>query len=163
MRLSSIVLVFGLVTGFGISAHAHEERAGDLVIAHPHASPTPGGVKNGAVHMVITNNGAEADALISASSPAAAVVEIHDHETGEDGVMRMRKIDRVDVPAGASVEFAPGGLHIMLIGLTAPLTLEEIFPVTLVFEKAGEVTINVYVTEDQPPAEPGGHTGHSGH
>mgnify|MGYP002377832521 CR=1 FL=1 len=145
------------------AARAHEDRAGDLVFGHPHTSPTLGGVKNGAVHLVVTNNGATDDTLIGARSPVAAAVEIHNHEAGEDGVMRMRKIDRVEVPAGGSVEFAPGGLHVMLIGLTAPLTLEEIFAVTLVFEKAGEVTIYVYVTEDQPPAEASGHTGHSGH
>lgn len=151
------------------AAQGHEERSGDLVIAHPHASPTPGGVRNGAVRMVITNNGAEADALIAARSPVAAAVELHGHEAGEDGVMRMRKVDRVEIPGGGSVEFASGGLHVMMIGLTAPLSVEEVFPVTLVFEKAGDVTINVYVTEDHDPAMPDSdeghedHTGHTGH
>lgn len=162
--LAAAAVLFVLPATYG-----HEERASNLVIAHPHAGPTPGGVRNGAIHMVITNNGAEADALIAASSPAAAAVELHGHDMGDDGVMRMRKLDRVVVPAGGTVEFASGGLHVMLIGLTAPLTVEEVIPVTLVFEKAGDVTIDVYVTDDDDPAmhdsheNHDGHTGHSGH
>lgn len=84
------------------------------------------------------------DRLISASTPDAETVEIHDHIRDGD-VMRMRRIDGVDIPAEGSAVLQPGGKHLMLIGLKIPLFEETVFPMTLVFEKAGPVEIEVIV------------------
>lgn len=79
---------------------------------------------------------AEKDArLVAAESPAAGVVEIHEM-TVENDVMRMRKIDRLDLPAGQTVELKPGGYHVMLMDLKQDMTADTSVPLTLIFEDA---------------------------
>ena len=82
--------------------------------------------------------------LVGVSSPAVPRVEVHEMKMDGD-VMRMREVSAVEVPAGKSVELKPGGLHIMLMGLKAPLKQGDKFPLKLKFEKAGEVTVTVNV------------------
>jgi copper(I)-binding protein len=99
----------------------------------------PGGM--GAVYLLIQNPGGEADRLLAVSTPAAAVAEIHE-SLEEDGMMRMvAHPDGFEVPAGSSVELAPGGKHIMLLKASA----EGSMTLTLHFEKAGEVTVEAKV------------------
>lgn len=97
----------------------------------------------GAGFITIRNGGA-ADRLLSASTPAAGRAELHTMLRDGD-VMRMRELDAIAVPANGAVTLAPGGLHIMLIGLTRPLAVGEQVPLTLVFEHAGTVTVNLAV------------------
>lgn len=93
---------------------------------------------NGAVYVTLTNTGAQADALLSASSDAAQTVELH--ETKNDaGVMKMRPVAKIDVPAGGKIEMKPGGYHVMLLGLKRDLKPGDKVPVTLKFERGGEV------------------------
>ena len=120
-------------------------RAGDLIIDSAWARPSLGRAPNSAAFFRVRNDGAEDDLLTAAKSPVAERVEIHAHSMA-DGVMRMRPVDAVEVPSGTSVEFAPGGLHIMLIGLKGKLDAGGQFPLTLVFRDAGEVTLQVQVT-----------------
>ena len=87
---------------------------------------------------------AAADRLVSASSPAARTTELHTH-IREGDVMRMRGVPGIEVPAGQAVTLQPGGLHLMLIGLTQPLNRGETVPVTLVFERAGPVQVALQV------------------
>lgn len=122
-----------------LPAAAHEVRAGDLVIARAW-SRAAGAGGTGAGYMTITNHGGSADRLLSASSPAARQLELHIHMRDGD-VMRMRAVPAIDLPAGQAVTLQPGGLHLMLIGLTAPLEEGGSVPVTLRFERAGEVTV----------------------
>jgi hypothetical protein len=75
--------------------------------------------------------------LVQASSPVAGVVEIHEM-TMQGDVMRMRAIDALDLPAGRTVELAPGGLHVMLMDLKRPLHEGDIVPITLVIERGGQ-------------------------
>jgi len=98
----------------------------------------------GAGFLIIRNTGTEADRLVAASSPAAARVELHT-SLREGDVMRMRPVENIPVPAGGSVTLAPGGLHMMLIGLTRPLVVGQTVPVSLRFERAGQVTVNMTV------------------
>lgn len=84
------------------------------------ARATPPGATNGAAFMVLVNAGSKDNALVAADSDAAATVELHTHMM-EDGVARMRQVNQIAVPAGGRTELRPGGLHIMLIGLKAPL------------------------------------------
>ncbi len=165
MRLLAFCMFIGALGA--VPAAAHEVRSGDLVISHPHSPPAPGAARNAAVFMTIINEGAVADTLLSASSPVAEAVEIHDNRAGDDGVMRMRRIESVEVSPGAPSVLAPGGLHIMLIGLNMQLVEEEMFPLTLVFEKAGAITVDVHVTPhhnaEGMPERPADHSGHTGH
>lgn len=92
----------------------------------------------GAAYATIENRGGADDTLIEALSPVAERVEIHDM-TMEGMVMKMRKLDALPVEAGETVTLAPGGKHIMLIGLHGPIEEGASVPLTLVFEKAGKV------------------------
>ncbi len=126
------------------AASAHEYEAKGVKVAHPWARATPQGAKVGAAYMEIRAAEGSADALIAASSPVAGRVEIHTH-IHEDGVMKMRRIERLDVPAGQSVVLKPSGDHIMLMDLSSGLKEGDLVPLTLKFEKAGEVTVEASV------------------
>ena len=94
--------------------------------------------------MKIENKGSAADQLLSASSPAAGEVQLH--EMAMDGnVMKMRQVKDIAVPAGSAVELKPGGLHLMFMNIKAPLTAGETVPVKLKFAKAGEVEVKMPV------------------
>ena len=99
------------------------------------------------------------DRLVGATSPVAGRVELHTHiRDGE--VMRMREVPAIELPPGQAVTLAPGGLHLMLIGLTRPLAVGEAVPVTLRFERAGEVQVSLAV---QPAGARGPGGGHGRH
>ena len=109
--------------------------------------------------MTISNRSRNADRLVSATSPAAQKVEIHSM-TMDGGIMRMRPVpDGLPVTAGGKLELKPGGFHIMLIGLKAPLALGSSVPLTLRFAKAGTVTVQLKVERVAYGME-GGHDGH---
>ncbi|MDF1790572.1 MAG: copper chaperone PCu(A)C, partial [Thalassobaculaceae bacterium] len=99
---------------------------------------------NGAAYLTIRNAGGSVDRLVAASTPVADRAELHTHLKDGD-VMKMRAIEAVEVPADGMAMLAPGGDHLMLMGLKAPLKEGESFPITLVFEKAGEMTVTVAV------------------
>jgi copper(I)-binding protein len=107
---------------------------------------------SGIVYMTINNNGPQADKLVASKSPAAAFSELHETSADENGVMRMRGVKGgyIDIPAGGSAELKPAGLHVMLIDLKAPLESGTSFPLTLKFEQAGEMTIDVPVMDFAP-------------
>lgn len=114
----------------------------------------------GVGYMTIRNAGAQPDRLLGAESPAAQRVELHTHiRDGE--VMRMRPVADIPVPAGGAATLQPGGLHLMLMGLNRPLAVGESVPVTLRFERAGSVTVNLAV-QAAGARGAGGH-GHGGH
>ncbi|MDW8311479.1 MAG: copper chaperone PCu(A)C, partial [Burkholderiales bacterium] len=137
-------------------AHKHDDKIvhGSLVIHHPWARATASpAIKNSAAFLVVENKGATPDRLLGVSGDVAQKLELHTM-VREAGVMRMREVPAFDIPAGGKLELKPGGLHIMLIGLKQPLKEGERFPLTLKFEKAGEVKVQVL-------AEKGHH--HHGH
>ena len=122
--------------------------AQQVVVDAPWARPTAPGAKVGGAFMTIVG-GKEADRVLSGSSPVAGIVELHTHVM-EGGVAKMRAVPSIDVPASSKVELKPGGLHVMLINLKAPLKAGEIVPLKLRFEKAGEVDLKVAVTAQAP-------------
>jgi len=125
------------------------------LIEKPFSRATPAGAKVGVGYMTITNKSATADRLVSASSPAAAKVEVHEMSM-QDNVMRMRELSRgLPIDGGKSVSLAPGGYHLMLMGLKAPLKQGDKVPVTLNFEKAGKVDVTLDV-EGIGAQQPGG-------
>ncbi len=119
--------------------------AGDLTISDVWARASAGGAGAGAVFLTITNGGASGDRLISASTPVSQVTELHTH-ADVNGVMTMRKIDAIDVAGAQKVELKPGGLHIMMMGLSSKLKEGDTFPVTLTFEKAGNIVVSANVS-----------------
>lgn len=99
---------------------------------------------NSAAYMILVNNSKEADRLVSARSPVAAVVELHKSEMKGE-IMSMTPVDFVEITAGGQTELQPGGLHIMLINLKQDLKPGNQIELTLMFEKSGEITIQAEV------------------
>ncbi|HJV60493.1 MAG TPA: copper chaperone PCu(A)C [Albitalea sp.] len=114
-----------------------------IAIEGAYARATAPGQPAGGAFLQLDNHGS-ADRLVAASAPVSRSAELHVSRM-EGDVMRMRQVDAIDLPAGQSVQLAPGGTHIMLMGLKGPLTEGQHFPLTLRFEKAGEVTVDVTV------------------
>ncbi len=135
---------------------ASETSKGDLLVSHPQARPNLPN-RPTAAYMTISNSGETADALVSASSPAFGSIELH--VTVKDGdVMKMQQIDELEVPAGETVALEPGGLHLMLFDSTKLHKAGDQFPLTLNFEEAGEMTVDVMVGKIE--AADHGHHGH---
>lgn len=114
---------------------------GGLSIESPVANAPQPGQTTGVAYMVIRNSGADADKLVSVTSPAADPVEMHAH-TMAGGVMKMEKVAAIDIPANGAATLEPGGLHLMLFNFTP--TGERI-TLRLKFEKAGEGEVEVPV------------------
>lgn len=136
-----VATVLGLAS---LWAQAQAVKAADITISHPYARATAPGQPTGGGFLKLDNGGKTADRLLSASAEVSKSVELHSMKM-EGDVMRMRQVEGIDIAAGQTVELKPGGLHIMFIGLKAPLKQGESFPMKLTFEKAGEVTVNVKV------------------
>jgi copper(I)-binding protein len=96
--------------------------------------------------MKIENKGNTADQLLSASSPAAGEVQLHEMSM-EGNVMKMRQVKDIAVPAGGSVELKPGGYHLMFMNLKGPFAAGQTVPVKLKFAKAGELEVKLPVNE----------------
>jgi hypothetical protein len=99
----------------------------------------------GAAYLVIRNPTGVDDALIGASSPAATMVELHESSADASGMMAMHPVERVAIPAGGSAELKPGGLHLMLVGLTEPLVVGSKIDLTLKFQTAAPITVQAEV------------------
>jgi copper(I)-binding protein len=125
-------------------ALAHDYKLGALEIDHPWARATAPMQKAGGAFLTVTNTGAAADRLVKVSSPAAGKVELHTM-TMDGTVMRMREVETIDVPAGGKAELKPGGFHVMLIDLKAPLVAGQTAPLTLTFERAGSITVELAI------------------
>ena len=113
------------------------------------ARPTIAGQSVGGGYLSMHST--RADRLLGASTPAAGRVEMHTMAMAGD-VMQMRQLDAIDLPAGQKVELKPGGLHLMLLDLKRPLVAGSKLPLTLRFEKAGDVKVDVAVTPKAPAA-----------
>ena len=128
--------------GFGLAgiAQAQSAKVGSVQIENAYTRSTVPGQMAAGGFMKIENKGA-LDQLISASSPVAGEVQLHEMAM-EGNVMKMRQVKEVVVPAGGAVELKPGGMHLMFINIKAPLTAGETVPVKL---KAGEVEVKMPV------------------
>jgi hypothetical protein len=142
--MKQLLYVFTLCAALGPAALAQSNPGAPIEITHAWARATAATAKTGAAYLTIANKGASDDRLVAAATPAAAKAELH--VTSMDGaVMKMRPIAAVDIKAGAQAEFKPGGMHIMLVDLAAPLKVGQSFALTLTFEKAGRVETTVTV------------------
>jgi hypothetical protein len=141
------VLAAALVSLFsGLSpVQAEDVKAGDLVISQAWTRATPGGATIGGGFLTIENKGSAPDKLVGASSDGAGKVEVHEMAMN-NGVMTMRPLEGgLAIDPGKSVRLAPGGLHLMMMGLKSPLKQGDKLAVTLQFEKAGKVAVKLDV------------------
>lgn len=120
-----------------------------LEIVDARARAMPPSAANSAAFMTLRNSGPAA-ALVEAKADVSETVELHTH-THVDGVMKMRRLPKIPLPAGADTVLEPGGLHVMLIGLRDPLVAGQRFDLTLVFEDASQKTVEVEVRSIEPP------------
>jgi hypothetical protein len=107
---------------------------------------------NGAVYFVIHNHSSRADELIGVSSDAAAAAELHESSMSGD-VMQMNRVETVPLEAYAEIEFMPGGLHVMLIGLRNDLAIGDEIEIILHFRNREDMTLKVPVRETAAPEE----------
>jgi periplasmic copper chaperone A len=141
-RLATVAVLLALLPGL---AFAHDYKVGTLAIGHPWARATAPTAPAGGGFLTITNTGTAPDRLIAARSPAADMVQLHEMKM-DGSVMRMRELEHgLEIPAGATVTLAPGGFHLMMMGLKGPLKEHTRVPVTLVFEKAGSIDVELAV------------------
>ena len=146
--MTRMLLVFALWLGLAQPGLAQSgttpTTTGGIAVEHAWARATTAAAKTGAAYFTVVNKGSTSDRLISASSPASDKAQLH--VTIEDhGVMRMRPMPDLEIKPGATVSLVPGQMHLMLIGLKAPLKLGETFAMTLTFEKAGPIEVQVKV------------------
>jgi len=135
------------------AVRAAEVKAGSLTILEAWSRATPG--KNGAAYVTVRNDGDAPDRLVAAG--AAVAMMTHLHETKQaNGAMEMRAVDGIDIPPHATVTLKPGGFHVMLMGLMAPLKEGDTFPLELTFAKAGKVTVTVEVKSAGAASDSGG-------
>ena len=164
------VVAWGLVMAAAVMiagtniAHAMDYKVGTIVVSEPwaRASASPM-AKAGAAYLTLVNTGQEMDRLLTAESPAAGKVELHT-VLMEGGVMKMRQVNAIEVHPGAPTVLRPGGLHVMMMGLHAPLKEGEMLTVTLTFEEAGKITVDAPIRAAGAMGDMGGMSGgHKGH
>ena len=129
----TITLAAALVAALAAPVLAQEIKAGDLVIASAWSRATPSGAKVAGAYLTVENKGTSADRLVSGSADIAGRVEIHEM-TMDGGVMKMRAVARLDLPAGKPVILGPGGYHVMLMNLKQMIKTGDSVPLTLQFE-----------------------------
>lgn len=145
---------------FLASLMAAPALAGSVIeVMHPWARPT---IPNrpGVTYFGVHNFGDTADRLIGASAKGVGKIEIHEAKQ-KDGVMSMTPAEAVDVPAGGMAHLGPGGFHLMMFDIVAPLKEGDTLEMTLIFQEAGEVSITVPVskTMGDPQDHSDGHQG----
>lgn len=146
--LRSLLLLL-LTLGFQLAAPS--VASAELRFSEPWARLQPPSAEMSAAFLVIENAGTEPDALVGASCACAKAVELHVMQE-VDGRMSMRQVERFAIPAGGRFALAPGGPHLMLIGLTAPLSTERPLEIRLRFERGGEQTLVVPVRDPRASA-----------
>lgn len=100
-----------------------------------------------AAYLTIDNGGGAADQLLSVSTPAAGMAQVHETMSDASGMTGMQPVNAIDIPAGGQVKLEPGGYHIMLMDLTKPLAAGDAIQLTLVFQKAGPVVVTAEVRQ----------------
>lgn len=144
MKYGIFSLLIVAVLGLAWPAPAADFTVGDITVGNPWSRASAGPAKNGVVYLTIVNNGVAADRLVKAASSVAMMASLHISKM-EGEVMKMEPVEAIVAEPGKPTMLKPGGLHIMLMGLKAPLEEGKMFPLTLTFEKAGSVEVKVMV------------------
>ena len=136
--LTTIVLFFAFITLSGNSF------ADNISIMHPYVRAVPEGQPNSAAFMVLKNNTNKDRALVNARSNVSNFVELHTHKK-EGGMMRMRRVKKIDIKAGSETVLKPGGLHVMFIGLKQQLKAGDKVELELEFDDGETIKLTVPV------------------
>jgi copper(I)-binding protein len=137
-KFDSITVIVAVALAFIGSTPTFADHA-DIVVSQAWSRASPKGAKVAGGYLTIENRGAQPDRLLSATSVVASKVEIH-QVLMQDGIMTMRPLDGgLAIPPGGTVTLAPGGNHIMFVGLTAPFEEGQRIPVSLNFERSGRL------------------------
>lgn len=137
IKAFSAAALFFALTSVGLASDA-------LSVANPYVRAMPPVIKNTTAYMQLKNSGDLQRTLVSAESSVARLVELHTH-IREDGMLKMRRVEKIDIPAHQTVELKPGDMHVMLIGLTKNLNKLDSIELTLVFENGERMKIDTPV------------------
>lgn len=121
--------------------------AGELSVTNAWSRTTPPGVTVGVAYFSLKNDAGKSDRLLKITSPVASKVQVHRTEI-LDGIARMREVAVLHVDAGQALEFAPNGMHVMLMGLKQPLVEGKTFEIEMLFEVAGPRTVKVVIRKE---------------
>jgi copper(I)-binding protein len=151
--MRSFALLIAVLVGLPMPAFARDYKAGALTITDPWSRATPKGASVGAGYLKIVNTGTTADRLVAGSTDVAGSFQVHEMAM-EKGVAKNK--EGLEIKPGQTVELKPGGTHVMLVDLKKPLTKDDHFKATLVFEKAGmaEVEFDLLAIGTTPSREP---------
>ncbi|MCB9009530.1 MAG: copper chaperone PCu(A)C [Ardenticatenaceae bacterium] len=121
-----------------------------ITVTDPWGRTSPAVAENGAFYMMLTNNSDSDDALLSATSDACGMIELHEMYDKGDGVMGMRPVEggTIPLPAGGNAELKPGGLHVMCMGKQVDFEAGTEIPLTLTFENAGDMEITAVIRDN---------------
>jgi copper(I)-binding protein len=146
MRLRMLIELLAalLLTFAALLAISQMAKANGIEVLEPYARATIGSTKTGVVYLKLVNRTADADRLRALSTDIADRAALHVHGMKND-VVTMDEIACLEIAGGAEIEFAPGGLHVMLIGLSQPMHEGDTFPLRLTFDRAGEISVDVPV------------------
>ena len=144
MKRFFFVTAFAALTLFPGPILAGTNQVGNMHVINPWARATPPGAGTGAAYMTLMNKSKRTDRLVNVSSPVAKKIEFHTH-IKSGNIMRMRRVKTIPIKVGVMQTFKPGGFHIMLMGLKKSLKNGAKFPLTLTFEHAGMIKVNVMV------------------
>ena len=143
--MNRILLTAAILSLLALPAQADDVMAGPLKISAAWARATPKGASVGGGYLTVTNTGTTPDSLIGGSTAVAGRFEVHEMKM-DNGVMKMRPLSSgIEIKPGQTVTLAPGGFHVMLVGLTQQLKEGEHFKATLEFAKAGKVDVDFTV------------------
>lgn len=149
--LKAVIVAAALMAAPSL-VQAHEVKAGNLELIHPNMRASMGQSPTTAGYLTILNHGKTADRLVSVSCTCAASVTVHEMKmTGS--MASMKAVPSVEIPAGGKVTLAPGGLHLMVMGLKAPIKAGDMVEMVLTFDKAGVVK-TPFMAADKPAPKP---------
>jgi copper(I)-binding protein len=170
-RITLTLALFGATPALAHNGELREEMGslacdcppGVELVTAPWVRLVPPGAPATAAYFSLRNGGHEDLLIVSGTSPAAEVTELHDHSMDASGVMRMRRIDGIPLPAERIVELEPGGLHVMLIGLREPLVENQRVAITLVTDTGATLHFEASVLRGAQPKHEGAHPAHPHH
>lgn len=148
-----------LFAALSLSTAAFAGAADDVVVHEPYVRLAPPNAQATGAFMVLRNTGSKDAKLVKADNPASRLTELHTH-INDKGVMRMRQVQAIDVPAKGEAVLQPGGLHVMLIDMKAPLSEGQMVPITLTFDDGSSKQVDVKVVKMMSAATPMKHGHH---
>lgn len=148
MNLRTVLIALGAVALLAAGPAMAGKAADEVMVSGAYARAVPPGQPNSAAFMTLVNKSGTDHVLMDAESPVAKVVELHTH-INKDGMMQMRRVPKIDLPAGQETRLQPGGYHVMLIGLKQQLMPDQQVNITLVFKDGSRTTVTAPVKKLQ--------------